>query len=120
MERGPRRRGNMHMLNRFMTVVVFIPLAIVLVALAVANRAPVDFTLDPFNPGNPGLTVTLPLFIYLFGALALGLIVGSVATWFKQGHYRKLARRREAELAAQPKPTAKPETGAAALPAPRA
>jgi uncharacterized integral membrane protein len=98
----------MHMLNRFMTVVVFIPLAIVLVALAVANRGPVRFTLDPFNPGNPGLTVTLPLFIYLFGALALGLIVGSVATWFRQGRYRKLARRREAELAAAPKPAAKP------------
>jgi uncharacterized integral membrane protein len=107
------------MLNRFMTVVVFIPLAIVLVALAVANRAPVAFTLDPFNPGNPGLTVTLPLFIYLFGALALGLIVGSVATWFKQGHYRKLARRREAELAAAPQRADKPESSTTALPAPR-
>ncbi|KAB2863341.1 MAG: hypothetical protein F9K43_19085, partial [Bauldia sp.] len=58
------------MLNRLLTVVVFIPLAIVLIALAVANRAPVDFTIDPFNPGNPGLTVSLPLFVLLFAALA--------------------------------------------------
>ncbi|MBE0694564.1 MAG: DUF1049 domain-containing protein, partial [Aquamicrobium sp.] len=73
------------MLNRLLTVVVFIPLAIVLIALAVANRAPVDFTIDPFNPGNPGLTVSLPLFVLLFAALALGLVIGSLATWFRQG-----------------------------------
>lgn len=109
------------MLNRFMTIVVFIPLAIVLVALAVANRAPVAFTIDPFNPGNPGLTVTLPLFVLLFAALALGLVVGSVATWFRQGRYRKLARQREAELAAVPRPAApQPADARPALPHPGA
>ena len=105
------------MLNRFMTVAVFIPLAVVLVALAVANRAPVDFTLDPFNPGNPGLTVTMPLFIYIFAALAAGLLIGSVATWLRQGHYRKLARQREADLAAV-RTNAPATAGVAALPKP--
>lgn len=89
------------MLNRFVTVAIFIPLAIVLVALAVANRAPVAFTLDPFNPGNPGLTATLPLFVYLFAALLVGLVIGSGATWLRQGRYRKLARKREADRAAE-------------------
>lgn len=104
------------MLNRFMTIVVFIPLAIVLVALAVANRAPVAFTIDPFNPGNPGLTVSLPLFIYLFAALALGLVVGSLATWFKQARYRKLARQREADLAVSARKPDEVTTAHAALP----
>lgn len=81
------------MLNRFLTVLVFIPLAVVLIALAVANRGPVDFTIDPFNPGNPGLTASLPLFVLLFAAAALGLVVGSAATWLRQGRYRKAARR---------------------------
>jgi uncharacterized integral membrane protein len=85
------------MLNRFMLIVVFVPLAIILIALAVANREPVAFTLDPFNPGNPALTLTLPLFIFLFLALAIGMIVGSVATWVKQGRHRKLARQRGME-----------------------
>ncbi|BCG85904.1 hypothetical protein MesoLj113c_20140 [Mesorhizobium sp. 113-3-9] len=85
------------MLNRFMLIVVFVPLAIILVALAVANRELVAFTLDPFNPGNPKLTLTLPLFIFLFLALAIGMIVGSLATWVKQGRYRKLARQRGVE-----------------------
>ncbi|MBZ9757186.1 DUF1049 domain-containing protein [Mesorhizobium sp. ESP6-5] len=85
------------MLNRFMLIVVFVPLAIILIALAVANREVVAFTLDPFNPGNPKLTLTLPLFIFLFLALAIGMVVGSLATWVKQGHYRKLARQRGVE-----------------------
>ncbi|RUV10651.1 DUF1049 domain-containing protein, partial [Mesorhizobium sp. M5C.F.Ca.IN.020.32.2.1] len=39
------------MFNRLMLIVVFVPLAVILIALAVANRDPVAFTLDPFNPG---------------------------------------------------------------------
>ena len=85
------------MLNRFMLIAVFVPLAIILVALAVANRGPASFTLDPFNPGNPALTVQMPLFVLLFAAIAIGMIVGSLATWMKQGRYRKLARQRSHE-----------------------
>ena len=54
------------MLNRFVLIAVIVPLAIILVALAVANRSPTAFTLDPFNPGNPALTIQLPLFVLLF------------------------------------------------------
>ena len=86
------------MYNRILIVVIFIPLAVVLIALAVANRELVAFTLDPFNPGNPALTLRLPLFVLLFLALVVGLLVGSAATWLKQGRYRKLARRRGEEV----------------------
>ena len=105
------------MLNRFLTIAVFIPLAIVLIALAVANRAPVDFTLDPFNPGNPGLTVTMPLFVYLFAALALGLVIGSAATWIRQGRYRKAARSKRDTV--PPATGRSPDADAPALPGPR-
>ena len=86
------------MYNRFLLIVVFVPLAIILVALAVANRELVAFTLDPFNPGNPALTLKLPLFVFLFLALVVGLFIGSAATWMKQGRYRRLARQREQEV----------------------
>ncbi|MEO9339421.1 LapA family protein [Mesorhizobium sp. SB112] len=91
------------MFNRFLLIVVFVPLAIVLIALAVANRASVPFTLDPFNPGNPALTLQMPLFVLLFAAIVVGLLIGSMATWFKQGRYRKAARQRglEAQYAEQ-------------------
>ncbi|MEO3997714.1 LapA family protein [Mesorhizobium sp. CAU 1732] len=108
------------MLNRLMTIAVFIPLAIVFISLAVANRTPVPFTLDPFNPGNPGLTATMPFFIFLFGALVLGLIIGSVATWFGQGRYRKLARQREADIARAPRAAERPVATQTVLPGPSA
>ncbi len=85
------------MFNRFVLIAVFVPLAIVLIALAVANRAPTAFTVDPFNPGNPALTWQMPLFVLLFAAVALGMVIGSIATWIKQGRYRKLARMRAHE-----------------------
>jgi hypothetical protein len=85
------------MLNRFTLIVILIPLAVILIALAVANREFAAFTIDPFNPGNPALTIQMPLFVLLFATLGLGMIVGSLATWFKQGRYRKLARQRDKE-----------------------
>jgi uncharacterized integral membrane protein len=87
-------------LNRFVLIVIVVPLAIILIALAVANRAPATFTMDPFNPGNPALTLQLPLFVMLFLALAVGILIGSAATWLKQGRYRKLARQQKKEVQA--------------------
>jgi uncharacterized integral membrane protein len=121
------------MLNRILLVVIVVPVAVILIALAVANRMPVAFTLDPFNPGNPSLTLQLPLFVMLFLALGLGLLLGSFATWWKQGRYRKEARTKAREVQSlmqeisqrkppvqpAPMPVANPSPAAAALAAPR-
>jgi uncharacterized integral membrane protein len=110
------------MVNRVILILVLVPIGIILIALAVANRAPAAFTLDPFNPGNPALTIELPLFFLLFAALAAGMLIGSLATWFKQGRYRKLARQRGLEAqAARDATTRQPRAGSAtALPKPGA
>lgn len=102
------------MLRRLTTLFIILPVAIVLVALAVANRGGVDFTLDPFHPGNPALTFRLPLFAYMFAAMALGVALGGVATWLKQGRYRKQARE-NARVFSSP-----PVSAHSALPAPGA
>lgn len=86
------------MINRIVLVVILVPVAVVLIALAVANRAMTNFTVDPFHPGNPALTVQMPLFVYLFAALALGMLVGALATWLRQGRYRAQARRHGTEI----------------------
>ncbi len=86
------------MLNRIIVVVIFVPVAILLVALAVANRQMTSFTLDPFNPGNAALSLQMPLFVMLFLALILGMVIGGVAAWLKQGRYRKEARTRRREV----------------------
>lgn len=86
------------MFSRLVTVLVILPIAIVLIALAVANRGPVVVTIDPFNPGNPALSAAMPLFVVIFASVAVGLLVGSLTTWFKQGRYRKQARQRSADI----------------------
>lgn len=85
------------MLRRLTFLIILLPVAIVVIALAVANRAPVLFTADPFNPGNPLLSWQTPLFALLFLALIAGLLIGGLVTWFAQGRYRRLARERKAE-----------------------
>ena len=108
------------MVNRFILIAVLVPLAIILVALAVANRGPASFTLDPFNPGNPALTWQMPLFVLIFAGIAIGMILGSLATWVKQGRYRKLARQRsqEAEMLRQAAARTSPSQAAPQLPQP--
>lgn len=81
------------MIQRVLVLIILVPLAVILIALAAANRAPTPFTIDPFQPGNPDLTIVLPLFVWLFAALVIGVLVGSCATWLRQGRYRKQARR---------------------------
>lgn len=80
------------MLSRLITVVFLVPVAIVLIALSVANRQSVPVSLDVFNPGNPLLTFSAPIFVWMFGAIAVGIVVGGVATWFTQGKHRKQER----------------------------
>ncbi len=85
------------MLNRLITVVILVPAAIVLIALSVANRGPVAFSIDPFSADNPAMTMSLPLFVLLFAALILGLLIGGIATWLGQHKYRKAAKRTQSE-----------------------
>ncbi len=108
------------MLNRIVVVVILVPIAIVLVALAVANRQLTAFTLDPFNPGNAALTLQLPLFVLLFLTLIAGMVIGGAAAWLKQGRYRKEARvkRREVQnLLQQKQPAAGGNGPAGSMPA---
>ncbi|WP_439273190.1 lipopolysaccharide assembly protein LapA domain-containing protein [Pseudochrobactrum sp. HB0163] len=88
------------MTRRFLTLIIAVPLAVILIVLSVANRSAVSVTLDPFNPGNPALTYTAPLFIWVLGAFLAGIMIGGVLIWFTQGRHRKLARKRKAEAEA--------------------
>jgi uncharacterized integral membrane protein len=85
------------MTNRLLTLLIALPVAVILIVLSVANRGAVSVTLDPFNPGNPALTYTAPLFLWVLGALLAGIIIGGLLIWFTQGRHRKLARNRKAE-----------------------
>ena len=45
------------MLRKFITALILIPLAVVVIALAVANRQPVLVSFDPFDQLHPAMVV---------------------------------------------------------------
>jgi uncharacterized integral membrane protein len=85
------------MFRRIVTIVIVVPLAAVIIAFAVANRQMVTVSLDPFNAASPAYAATLPLFILIFALVILGVIVGGVASWLRQGSWRRAARKLDAE-----------------------
>ncbi|GEO14693.1 lipopolysaccharide assembly protein LapA domain-containing protein [Microvirga aerophila] len=83
---------------RFLKALILLPVAILVVLLAVANRAPVTLSLDPFSQEAPEIATQLPLFAVIFAAVMLGVVIGGTATWLAQGKNRRARRqsRREA------------------------
>ena len=82
----------------FLKALILLPIAIVVVLLAVANRAPVLLSFDPFSRGAPELSLTLPLFVFLFAAVALGVLAGGVGAWLTGGKHRRARRLSNREL----------------------
>jgi len=80
------------MIRKLVNVLVLIPVGIVLIVLSVANRQSVTLALNPFRPEDSLLSLTAPFFVFLFLAVILGMVIGSLATWFSQGKHRKRAR----------------------------
>ncbi len=83
-------------LRRLLTLLIAFPSAVCLIALAIANRRPVELALDPFN-AEPIVSVALPLYSLLLGALIVGVIAGGAATWLGQSRFRKGARMSSAD-----------------------
>jgi uncharacterized integral membrane protein len=86
-------------MRKVLTALITIPLGLLFIVFAVANRHVITVSFDPFNTADPAIGVTLPLFVVIIASAILGVIAGSVATWFGQGHWRRSARRHQAESA---------------------
>jgi uncharacterized integral membrane protein len=85
------------MIRKIVTALILVPLAVVLVAFAVANRQSVVVSLDPFDQAHPAASVALPLFALILGLVIGGVLVGGVAAWLRQSKWRRAARLAEAE-----------------------
>ena len=83
-------------MRKFVTGAILIPLGLILVAFAFANRHFVTLSFDPFNAKDPALAVSLPLFVVIIAAAIAGVVAGGCVTWFGQRHHRRAARRHEA------------------------
>lgn len=80
-------------------LLVVVPLVLIAVLLSVANRAPVQLSLDPFSADAPAVVWSAPLFAVVLLAVAVGVLLGGIAVWWSQGRYRRAARQFGRELA---------------------
>lgn len=85
------------MFKRIAWLIVIIPLAVLVIAFAVANRAWVPVSFDPIGGNDPALTFKAPVFLLILASLLIGMVIGGGAAWFKQGKWRKAARSRGRE-----------------------
>jgi uncharacterized integral membrane protein len=86
------------MIRRFATALILVPLAILLLCLAVANRQSVVVSFDPFDSAHPALTRALPLYVLMLTLVIGGVLIGGVAAWLRQGKWRRAARLADAQV----------------------
>ncbi|WP_424983993.1 LapA family protein [Maritalea sp. S77] len=81
------------MLKRVVTWFFLIPLALLFAFFALANRQEIQLGIDPISPESPFLgPFPVPLFIVIYGALLLGIVLGGVGAYM--GQHKKRAELR--------------------------
>ena len=84
-------------MRKLVSALVLVPIAVVIVMFAVANREIIAVSFDPFDSMQPAFALKLPLFILIFVLVGLGVLIGGIAAWLRQHRWRVRARRAEAE-----------------------
>jgi len=85
------------MIRKFVTALILVPLAIVAVAFAVANRQTVVVSFDPFDQAHPAFARPVPLYALVLVLVIGGVVLGGVAAWLRQGKWRRAARLAQGE-----------------------
>ncbi|MEO0358692.1 MAG: LapA family protein, partial [Pseudomonadota bacterium] len=86
---------------RFIKLVILAVVAIALIFVALANGQMVELNLVPgalvslvgFN-----LSVSLPLFVVIFGGVAIGMLVGYIAEWLREHKHRRAVRQEHKQV----------------------
>ena len=63
-------------MRKFFTALIVIPLVLIFIVFAVANRHFVTVSFDPFNSADPSLAVALPLFALIIAVAIMGVVAG--------------------------------------------
>ncbi len=86
-------------MRSFLKWLVIVPLALVAIGFAFANRQSVTVSFDPFAGDVPAFALGGPLFVVLIVTVVLGVVIGGVTSWLGQARHRRDAReaRRDAE-----------------------
>mgnify|MGYP000850460857 FL=1 len=87
---------------KYLRYLVLLAIALGLLTVALANRAPV--TLKALPEDLAGLAaaqwqIELPLFVVIFGGVAIGLLIGFVWEWLREHRHRSTASSKTREAA---------------------
>lgn len=86
-------------MRNLLKFLVFAPLALIVLAFALANRQTVTVSFDPIGGSDiPSPQIVLPLFIVLIAAAMVGVLIGGFASWLRQGRHRKALREAKGQL----------------------
>jgi len=78
--------------RKILSWLIWLPVAIIFIVVALANKQNVTFSLDPMSQTDPILAIDIPLFVLLFAALLLGVVFGGIGAWLNQSKWRRAAR----------------------------
>lgn len=77
---------------------VGLPLAVIGIGFAVANRQWVSVSLDPINRVHPFALIDMPLWALFFAGVFAGIFAGWFVAWRGNARHRKAARDAKVEL----------------------
>ncbi len=86
---------------RYLRYVLLFLLALSLLTVALANRAPVTLSLLPEDLAvmlGFGGQVQLPLFLVIFGGIVAGVLIGFVWEWFREYKHRSAVTQKSREV----------------------
>jgi uncharacterized integral membrane protein len=89
--------GTPVVIRKIVTALILVPIAIVVVTFAVANRQTVVVSFDPFDRAHPAFALALPMFALLLAVAIAGVVIGGVAAWIRQSKWRRAARLAQAQ-----------------------
>jgi uncharacterized integral membrane protein len=73
--------------------VLYLLVAALLIAFAVANHEAVVISLDPLSKrDDAAFSFQAPMFVVLLIAVMIGVVAGGLAVWFGQRRHRRAAR----------------------------
>lgn len=87
-------------MKKIISWLFWLPVALILILIALANKQWVTFSLDPTSRAEPLFAIEMPLFVLLFAVLLAGVLLGGVGAWMKQSKWRRAARDARHEMSA--------------------
>lgn len=79
-------------------LLIAVPALGLALVVSIANRGPVTFSIDPFSADAPALAFAVPLYLLIFVALLIGVLIGGMSAWAGQTGWRKKARKTAREV----------------------